>query len=179
MRNRTRFLIGTVVAACTLVGVAVATPRAGLNFANPLATGVIDTDLVDRAHVELPGVVDSSHEGKGKDSDDWSAKLVTTGPSTFFVQDVSYFPGGHTGWHSHPGILLSTVTEGSIEWYDSKCQKHVYNVGDSLTENTQPHYVRNVGAVNARFMVTYVIAKDQPYRVDQPAPACAAGLGLN
>ena len=62
---------------------------------------------------------------------------------------------------------------------DSRCRKHVYNAGDSLTESTQTHYVRNVDTVNnAHFMVTYVIAHGQPRRIDQPAPACAAALGL-
>jgi quercetin dioxygenase-like cupin family protein len=103
---------------------------------------------------------------------------VTTGPSNFIAQDVSYLFGGHTGWHSHPGILLITVTEGSIEWYNSQCQKTVYNVGDSLTENTEVHFFRNVGSANARVMVTYVLAKGQPRRIDQAAPACAAGLAL-
>jgi quercetin dioxygenase-like cupin family protein len=181
MKNRTRLLSGTVVATCALVGVALATPKYNLNFANSLATGTIGPRVVANARIELPAGTetnDAENNENGK-SDDWNAMLFTSGPSTFFVQDVSYLPGGHTGWHSHPGILLSTVTEGSIEWYNSKCQKHVYSVGDSLTETPEPHYVRNVGSVNARFLVTYVIAKDQPSRIDQPAPACAADLGLN
>lgn len=107
------------------------------------------------------------------------AKLITTGPTSFTVQDVSYFPGGHTGWHSHPGILLVTVTEGSIQWYNSNCEGTVYNVGDSFTETTETHYFRNVGSINARIMVTYVLAPGQPRRIDQPAPTCAAALGLD
>jgi quercetin dioxygenase-like cupin family protein len=110
--------------------------------------------------------------------DEWTADIFTSGPSNVIVQDVVYAPGGHTGWHSHPGILLSSVISGSIEWYDSKCKKHVYNPGDALTENTQPHYVRNVVKLNAHFMVTYLIAKGQSRRIDQPAPACATALGL-
>src|SRR5260370_465175 len=49
---------------------------------------------------------------------------------------------------------------------------------DSLTENTQPHFFRNVGSVNARISVAYVIAKGQPRRIDQPAPPCSMALGL-
>jgi quercetin dioxygenase-like cupin family protein len=172
MNNRTRLLVGAVAAACSIVGIALATPIVGLNFKTILASGTINTEVSQHVLVELPATATVKHE------DDWSAKLITTGPSNFVVQDVSYFPGGHTGWHSHPGILLSTVTEGSIEWYNSNCERAVYNVGDSLTESTEPHYVRNVGSVNARFMVTYVIANGQPLRIDQPAPACAAALGL-
>ena len=179
MNTRNRLLIGTVTLTCGIAGVVLATPRSGLNFANFLASGTIESDVNRHAHVALPPAAGVSEGDQDQDQDEWNANLITTGPSNFLVQDVSFFPGGYTGWHSHPGILLSTVTEGSIEWYNSKCVKHVYNVGDSLTESSEPHFVRNVGSVNARFMVTYVIAKGQPYRIDQPAPACAAALGLN
>jgi hypothetical protein len=60
-------------------------------------------------------------------------------------------------WRGFPflrSILLITVTEGSIEWYDQNCEVTVYNVGDALTENTQTYFVRNVGLDSARFMVT-------------------------
>ena len=170
MKTGTRLLFGAVVATCTLVGIALATPRVGILFTN-LAVGATDAELLPRARVQLPAV-------PGQE-DEWSAKLLTTGPSNFIVQDVTILPGGHTGWHSHPGILLSSVMEGSIEWYNSKCEKQVYNAGDSLTETTETHFVNNPAAVNARFMVTYIIAKGQASRIDQPAPACAAALGLN
>jgi quercetin dioxygenase-like cupin family protein len=173
MNIRNRLLIGAVVITC-IAGIAIATPIVGLNFANILASGTSNTEISQHVRVTLPPVV-----GQEQEDDEWSAKLVTSGPSNFIVQDVSYFPGGHTGWHSHPGILLVSVTEGSIEWYNANCERTVYNVGDSLTESTATHFVRNVGSVNARFMVTYVLAKSQPRRIDQPAPACAAALGLD
>jgi quercetin dioxygenase-like cupin family protein len=87
-------------------------PIVGLNFANILASGTSNREISQHVRVALPPVV-----GQEQEDDEWSAKLVTSGPSNFIVQDVSYFPGGHTGWHSHPGILLVSVTEGSIEWY--------------------------------------------------------------
>jgi quercetin dioxygenase-like cupin family protein len=173
MNIRTRLLIGAVVITC-IVGIALATPIVGLNFANILASGTSHTEISQHVRVALPPVV-----GQEQEEDEWNAKFVTSGPSNFIVQDVSYFPGGHTGWHSHPGILLVSVTEGSIEWYNANCERTVYNVGDSLTESTATHFVRNVGSVNARFMVTYVLAKGQPRRIDQPAPTCAAALGLD
>ena len=170
----TRTLVLVAIATLTLLGIALATPIVGLNFANILATGTINSETLARAHVALPPAPGQEQD----DENDWNARLVTTGPSTVITQDVSYFPGGHTGWHSHPGLLFVTVTEGSIEWYDSNCQKIVYNAGDTLTENTAVHFFRNVGSVNARVMVTYVLAKGQPRRIDQPAPACSATLGL-
>jgi quercetin dioxygenase-like cupin family protein len=130
---------------------------------------------VVRAKVAIPAV--AGHEEN--EDNEWSGKLFLSGPTHVLVQDASYFPNGHTGWHSHPGLLAIAVTEGSIEWYDASCQKTVYNVGDAFTENTAIHYFRNVGSVNSRVMVTYFLAKGQPRRIDQPAPACAAALGLD
>jgi quercetin dioxygenase-like cupin family protein len=176
MTIKTRLVIAAVAITCAIATIAYATPIVGLLFGTILATGSTNEEIMQHVKVPLPAVVG----GTSDDQDDqWTAKLLTSGPTTVTVQDVAYVPGGHTGWHSHPGILLSTVTEGLIEWYDSQCVKHVYNVGDALTESTQPHYVRNVGTVNARFMVTYILAKGQPRRIDQPAPTCAAALGLD
>ena len=173
MLSRTRILIAAVAVTCTIVTIAHATPIVGLLVGTILSSGSTNEEIMQKVRVPLPPV-----PGVTDQEDEWTARLYTSGPSSFIVQDVIYSPGGHTGWHSHPGILLSSVISGSIEWYDSQCVKQVYNPGDSLTESTEPHYVRNVGSVNAHFMVTYVIAKGQPRRIDQPAPACAGALGL-
>jgi hypothetical protein len=161
MENRTIAVIAGLAAACLAGGLAGATATVGTVFNNVLATGTINKDIDTRARIAVPDT-DGGDDG-------WSAKVETDGASNFVVQDVAFVPGGYTGWHNHPGILFLTLTEGSVEWYDA---------GDSWTENTPLHYVRAVGSVNARFMITYVIAKGQPKRIDQAAPACAAALGL-
>jgi quercetin dioxygenase-like cupin family protein len=181
MSIRSRVMIVALAITCVIATIVHATPIVGLLVGTILSSGTINDEV--RLHVRVPlpptTVATTDQDGDQDRDDEWRAELYTSGPSNFVVQDVVYAPGGHTGWHSHPGILLSSVVSGSIEWYDSKCRKHVYNAGDSLTESTQTHYVRNVDTVNnAHFMVTYVIAKGQPRRIDQPAPACAAALGL-
>lgn len=179
MRGRTQLLIVAVAITGTIVTIARATPTVGQMF-SVLSNSVTTDEIMVMARVPIPLAVDANSGDQDKDKDDeWTAKLYTSGPTNFQVVDVTLLPGGYTGWHSHPGILLSSVISGSIEWYDSQCVKHVYNAGDALTENTQTHDVRNVGMVNAHFMVSYIIAKGQPRRIDQPAPACAAALGLN
>jgi quercetin dioxygenase-like cupin family protein len=179
MKIRTQLLIGTTAVICTIAGLALGTPAGGFLFNNILSLGSIDTDVRQQAHVDLDAAADAAAGPHDPDREDWSVRISTHGPSNFIVQDVAFLPGGFTGWHSHPGVLLITVTEGSVEWYNSKCELHVYNTGDSLTENTEPHYVRNVGSVNARLMASYIIAKGQPRRIEQPAPVCGPALGLN
>jgi quercetin dioxygenase-like cupin family protein len=175
MSIKNRLLIAAVAVACVVVTIARATPTVGQIFA-VLSTGSTTDEIMRHVRVPLPPAVDANSE---EHEDEWTAKLYTSGPTTFQVVDVTLLPQGHTGWHSHPGILLVSVISGSIDWYDSQCLKHTYNPGDAFTEGTETHDVVNSSLVNAHFMVTYVIAKGQPRRIDQPAPACAAGNGLN
>ena len=173
MKRITKLKLAGISAAVVIAGVALATPTIGLLYNNILVTGTANRDIHAHAHVALPG---------GRDDDDgFSAELETEGASNFVVQDAIFSPGGATGWHTHPGVLLLSLTadSGAIDWYDAKCVKHVYQPGDSWTEGTTLHDFVNSSSVNAHVVVTYVIAKGMNKRIDQPAPACAAALGLN
>jgi quercetin dioxygenase-like cupin family protein len=172
-----RFLVAICVLACAVAGVALATPVVGLLFSNILANGNTTTpEIFTRARVALPPV--AGQEQGDDDNNEWTGMLFLHGPTNVEVQDFGYAVNGHTGWHSHPGMLAFTLISGTIEWYDANCNKTVYNTGDTFTENTATHYFRNVGAAPMHGMVTYFLAKGQPRRIDQPAPACAAALGL-
>ena len=163
-------LLGSVSGALVIVGVALATPTIGAYYNVILSTGTINRDVNAHAHVALPGTEDG-----------FSAELETEGAANFIVQEVKFSPGGTTGWHTHPGILLLSLAadSGPIDWYDANCVKHVYNAGNSWTEGTKLHDVVNSSSVDAHFLVTYVVPKGVNKRTDQPAPACAAALGLN
>ena len=163
----TRRLV-TTLGLAAIATVALATPSAGLIFTTYL--GTIDRTVHTSVEVNLPAPVNGE--------DEWSVSLHTSGPANFIFQDLTIVPGGYTGWHTHPGILLTTVVSGAIEWYDGRCARHVYSAGDSLTESDKLHYVRNAGTENARLMINFVIAKGQPRKIDQAAPSCAAALGL-
>jgi hypothetical protein len=53
-----------------------------------------------------------------------------------------------------------------------------YQAGDSWTEGSQVHYFKVTGTSTIHLMATFVIAKGLAPRIDQPAPPCAAALGL-
>jgi quercetin dioxygenase-like cupin family protein len=167
--NKTKVLLGGALAASIVAGLALATPTVGAWYNVILSTGTVNRDVHAHAHVALPG----TEEG-------FSAELETEGASNVIQQEVKFSPGGTTGWHKHPGILLLTLAadSGSVDWYDANCGKTVYNAGDSWTEGTTLHDVVNNSATDAHFLVTYVVAKGVSKRTDQPAPACAAALGL-
>src|ERR687891_2632940 len=40
--------------------------------------------------------------------------VKTKGSTDIVTQEIRIGPGGHTGWHSHPGPVLVTVKEGSL-----------------------------------------------------------------
>jgi quercetin dioxygenase-like cupin family protein len=174
MHKQMKIILAASVAGVLIVGLAVATPSSGVLLNNFLSNGTVETDVNVRAHVALPATAGNS----SGEHDAWSAQVETEGPSNFSVQDAVFAPGGFTGWHTHPGILMLTLIEGSIEWYDSNCGKHLYNAGDSWTEGTSLHYVRVIGSANAHFVTAYITPKGQPKRIDKPTPACAVPLGL-
>jgi quercetin dioxygenase-like cupin family protein len=177
MKTRARVIIGTAAAVCAIGGLAIATPQVGIILNLPVVTGAIIKDVHDHVHVNL-----TPTSGENEDNE-WNGEFSTEGSSNFAFADLNVVAnGGHTGWHTHPGILLISVASGSIEWYDANCKLTVYNAGDSLTEANKPHYVRNIGSVDSRLLIAYVIPKDMPRRVDIPLgniPACAHAAGID
>ena len=169
MNRKTKVLLGGALAASITIGIAVATPTVGAIDNVILSTGTAQREIHTNAHLALPGL-----------DEDFSAVLVADGSSNIIEQEVTFIPGGTTGWHKHPGIVLLTLTadSGPVDWYDSKCGKTVYNAGDSWTEGTKLHDVVNHGSTNVHFLVTYIVAKDVNKRTDEAAPRCAAELGL-
>jgi quercetin dioxygenase-like cupin family protein len=169
MNRKTKVLLGSALAASITVGLAVATPTIGAFFNVILSTGTAERDIHTHAHVMLPGM-----------DEDFSAVLVTEGASNIIQQEVKFSPGGTTGWHKHPGIVILTLAadSGPVDWYDAKCGRTVYNAGDSWTEGTTLHDVVNHGSIDAHFLVTYIVAKDVNKRTDEAAPPSAPALGL-
>ena len=73
------------------------------------------------------------------------------------IQKVTITPGGHTGWHTHPGPILAIVTEGQINHtrFTKKdgCIERVFGPGESeqafVEVPNQVHMARNKGDVDA------------------------------
>jgi len=169
MQKKTALLLGAGLAATIAAGLAFATPTVGAFDNIILSTGTAEGDIQAHGHVVIPSL-----------DEDFDAVVLTDGASNIIQQEVSFVPGGTTGWHAHPGIVLLTLTadSGPVDWYDAKCGKTVYVAGDSWSEGTKLHDVVNHGSTNVHFLVTYIVAKDVGKRTDEPAPRCAAALGL-
>lgn len=104
----------------------------------------------------------------------WLSQQRTKGESDLFVQSNIWLPGGHTGWHTHPGHSLIIVTEGAITAYDAhdpSCTPKVYTAGMTLVDEggEHVHNLRNEGTVNAKTVAVQLIPAGATRRVDAPA----------
>ena len=62
------------------------------------------------------------------------------------VRKHDYAVGSHTGWHSHPGPVFITVTEGTLTYYlydDPTCTPHTVTKGSGFVDDGRGHMVRN------------------------------------
>jgi len=108
----------------------------------------------------------------------WQIQLQAEGATDVYVQQLALAPGGYSGWHTHPGILVGTVVSGSIDFYDANCQKHSYTPGQVFLENSQPHGIINTGTVNAELSIAYLVKHNAARRIEADAPACASTTGI-
>jgi quercetin dioxygenase-like cupin family protein len=108
----------------------------------------------------------------------WGAEVHTHGATDFYVQHLVLAPGGYSGWHTHPGILVGTVVSGSIDLYDANCEKRVINAGDMYFENNNVHGIANSGSVNADLSIAFLIKHNAPRRIEADAPSCAGSTPI-
>ena len=105
----------------------------------------------------------------------WVSLQKTTGSSDLFVQSNVWQPRGSTGWHTHPGHSLITVTAGSVTAYegnDPDCKPHVYTVGMGYVDpgGGHVHIIRNEGDVVAQTVAVQLIPAGQQRRIDVADP---------
>jgi len=161
--------------------VALATPPFGIVLNQIVAAGASLADISEILHVgSNPNSGGEGSDGANGDSEneDWQLHLRTHGATDFYAQHLIVGPGGYSGWHTHPGLLIGTVVSGSIDFYDANCQKRSFTAGQVFTEDTQVHAIVNRDAVNADLSIAYLIKHNRPRRMEANAPACAPSTGI-
>lgn len=91
------------------------------------------------------------------------------------VSELSFAPGGYSGWHSHPGKTIVGVARGSLTIYHgdgSACNGTTYSAGDVFVERGNVvHEARNEGTVAAVINVTYLrVPVGTSPRIDEAQP---------
>ena len=97
------------------------------------------------------------------------------------IQEVTIAPGGHTGWHAHPGGTVILVESGSFTIYNNACTATDVAAGRGIVEpGGQVQLARNNSTTDPLVLtvVYFDVPAAGPVRSDATAPACAAGAGL-
>ena len=109
---------------------------------------------------------------------DYDAELKSHDNTDIVVVRNVVAPGGHSGWHYHPGPVLVTVTTGTITFYmgdDPSCSPHVHPAGTTFFENGgMVGIARNEGTVEATAVATFFVPAGSATRLDAPAPGNCA-----
>jgi quercetin dioxygenase-like cupin family protein len=98
-------------------------------------------------------------------------------PCDIAFQQLTIAPGGHTGWHTHPGRRWSRSPRVKERLYHgiSGCPAHKYATGTSFFQpTTEVHNFRNEGSEPLVVYALYYLPAGQPntgIRIDQPQPA--------
>jgi hypothetical protein len=103
---------------------------------------------------------------------DFQAKAKA--PLDVVVRQHDYIPGGATGWHSHPGPVFITVTQGQLTFYeadDPTCTPTLVNAGEGYVDNGHGHIGRNESGLPATDVSVILAPVGQPFRTDLPAGA--------
>ncbi len=105
---------------------------------------------------------------------DYDAELKSHDNTDIVVASILVTPGGHSGWHYHPGPVLVTVTTGTITFYmgdDPSCSPHVHPAGTTFFENGgMVGIARNEGTVDATVVATFFVPAGSPTRIDAAPP---------
>lgn len=96
--------------------------------------------------------------------------------TTVLTTELVYQPGQESGWHSHPGIVVAVVREGSVVRQSvdrrGRCVSETFGVGDAFYE-VGPHFVSNPGDERALLRITRIYPADMTTaRVEEEAPDC-------
>jgi quercetin dioxygenase-like cupin family protein len=146
-----------LLAAATLVGVALATAPANL----------ASTTL---GRISLGPYHETSD----------SFKIFSKDPTDTVVLTTTINPGGSTGWHSHPGPAFIVVTQGTLTVYDGDdptCTPHQYGAGTGFLDPGlgHVHIARNEGTTPVTVVQTYLnVPPGGSPRIDAPDPGNCA-----
>ena len=107
-------------------------------------------------------------------------KFQTKDPTTVRVQKLEFAPGGHTGFHHHPGVVIVSIQSGSLTLVDGSCGTEVHAAGSVFVEG-EDHVHEAVSPGGATVYVTYIVPRDytpanEKFRVEEPVPFCATSI---
>ena len=111
-------------------------------------------------------------------ADGYDVELKTHDNTDIAVSNIVVVPGGHSGWHKHPGPVLVIVKTGTITFYkgnDRTCSPTVHPAGTAFIEpGGDVGMARNEGTVDATVTATFLVPAGAATRIDAPRPGNCA-----
>ena len=105
---------------------------------------------------------------------DWEVEVKAKPALDVAVQMITFQPGGHSGWHRHPGPVFISVVVGEMTFYeadDPNCAPVVRQAGQGFLDTGEhAHIARNETTAPATNVVTYFVPPGSPVRTDAPNP---------
>jgi hypothetical protein len=165
MFTRKSVLLTLAVVTTAFAGAVLATPGAG----------VLSSSIVARAAFQSPVDI------KVKIQEGHQEVIHAPNAQDTVMQQIVLAPGGHTGWHSHPGPAIALIKSGSLTLYsgdDATCSGRTYSAGQAFVDHGQGHVHigRNLSTTdNTEVWVTYLdVPPGASVRIDQPNPGNCA-----
>ena len=154
-------------AAVATIGVAACGAVAAAALASA-PSGFTPTNLVPEAEIAQRVRVNSDR-----------VKLQTKGPVDVRVQRVDIAPGGRSGWHHHPGVVIVAVEAGTVTYLDSNCDATSYGAGSPngsvfVEAGDESHEARNLTDQPATLYATFLAPDADPgvFRIEDPLVSC-------
>ena len=94
-------------------------------------------------------------------------------PLDIVMRTHDYAPGSSTGWHSHPGPVFITVTEGEVTFYehdDVTCTPKVVSKGQGYFDTGRGHIGRNESGAPAKDVTVVFAPVEKPFRGELDPP---------
>jgi quercetin dioxygenase-like cupin family protein len=97
-------------------------------------------------------------------------------------QQLTFAPGAHTGWHTHPGPTFVAVAQGEGTLYHgvAGCPSHKYGAGSAFFQpSSEVHTFRNEGSTTLVVYAFYALpagTANPAIRTDQPQPASCPNI---
>lgn len=163
MTSKRRMSVLVAIAAATgllalsaFVAITKASPASGVT-PTVLARGTFDSfNVRSDPHGSLAGFRAMSQE-----------------PIDIVVRRHDYLAHSWTGWHSHPGPVFITVTQGQLTFYendDPSCTPHVVSAGQGYVDTGAGHIGRNETDQPAQDVSVITAPVGGVFRSELPAP---------
>lgn len=109
---------------------------------------------------------------KADKTEKWDLFLKTKDDSDVHVVRNAIAIDGQSGWHSHPGPSLITVTVGEITVYDTFCAATRYRAGQTFVDagGDHAHLLRNESGAVAETVVVQFVPRGAARREDIVQP---------